>query len=182
MVSTLRWKWKLMTAAPQKEHIITGEQRMHPITCCYMCPGCTDAEVHSQTGYECANAKMRTIPDDRIGRLQDWCPLPRYDPAAIQKAERERVLDEIIKLSMMLDTNETERWENIGRPKNDGHINCSHSGYIHAMRDLRQWIDRIKFAELSEQESKPLNKTIRDVGSLNGCGDCLKIDPQKKPR
>jgi hypothetical protein len=68
-----------------------------------------------------------------------------YDSGA--KAARERVLDEMVKLSMMIETNETERWESCGRPKNDGYINGSHSGYGHALRDMRQWIDQIKKAE-----------------------------------
>ena len=53
-------------------------------------------------------------------------------------------LEEIIKVSMMMETNETERWEEHGQPKNDGYINGSHSGYGHAMRDLRHEIDIIK--------------------------------------
>jgi len=59
---------------------------------------------------------------------------------------RNDTLDEMIKLSMMIEENETERWESVGRPKNDGYINGSHSGYRHALRDMRQWIDRIKQA------------------------------------
>ena len=72
---------------------------------------------------------------------------------ATARKAREQVLDEMIKLSMMVETNETERWETCGRPKNDGYINGSHSGYCHALRDMRQWIDRIKKAEsLREQQ------------------------------
>ena len=56
-------------------------------------------------------------------------------------------LDEVIRLSMMLETNETERWEASGRPKNDGYINGSHSGYGHALQDMRRRIDRIKLAD-----------------------------------
>ena len=70
----------------------------------------------------------------------------QHDAALIHKA-REDVLTEMVKLSMMIETNETERWESCGRPKNDGYINGSHSGYGHALRDMRQWIDRIKKAE-----------------------------------
>ena len=47
---------------------------------------------------------------------------------------------------MMIEEEETELWNRAGRPKNDGYINGSHSGYGHALRDMRQWIDRIKMA------------------------------------
>lgn len=66
---------------------------------------------------------------------------------AIRKGEREKIMEEMIKLSEMIETNETERWRDLGRSKNDPYINGSHSGYGHALRDLRQWIDNIKFAE-----------------------------------
>ena len=59
---------------------------------------------------------------------------------------RNDTLTEMIKLSMMIEEEETERWNRAGRPKNDGYINGSHSGYGHALRDMRQWIDRIKMA------------------------------------
>ena len=59
---------------------------------------------------------------------------------------RNEVLDEMIKLTMIIAENETERWEQCGRPQNDGYINGSHSGYGHALRDMRLWIDRIKKA------------------------------------
>lgn len=46
----------------------------------------------------------------------------------------------------MLEKDETRRWEELGRPKNDGYINGSHSGYCHAMRDVRRWLEDIEFA------------------------------------
>lgn len=75
------------------------------------------------------------------------CSYLQQHDATIRKDERERVMGEMVKLSMMIETNETERWESAGRPKNDGYINGSHSGYGHALRDMRQWIDKIKKAE-----------------------------------
>lgn len=68
--------------------------------------------------------------------------------------EREKVLDEIIKISMMIEENETERWETIGRPKNDGYINGSHSGFGHALRELRHMIDMVKRAESLRREGE----------------------------
>ncbi len=46
----------------------------------------------------------------------------------------------------------TERWEKFGRPKNDSYINGSHSGYVHALQDLLNLIDRIERIELRQQE------------------------------
>lgn len=59
---------------------------------------------------------------------------------------RNEVLEEMVKLSMMIEEEETDRWNKMGRIKNDAYINGSHSGYGHALRDMRQWIDRIKMA------------------------------------
>jgi hypothetical protein len=63
---------------------------------------------------------------------------------------RNEVLDEMIKLTTMIETSETERWGSLGRPKNDGYINGSHSGYGHALRDMRQWINDIKKAGMKK--------------------------------
>ena len=70
---------------------------------------------------------------------------PNWGKAREEKV-RNDTLDEMIKLTMIIAENETERWEQCGRPQNDGYINGSHSGYGHALRDMRQWIDRIKQA------------------------------------
>ena len=59
---------------------------------------------------------------------------------------RNDTLDEMIKLTMMIEEENTDRWNKLGRIKNDAYINGSHSGYGHALRDMRQWIDRIKQA------------------------------------
>ena len=82
-----------------------------------------------------------------IDRQWDFVLWLKEHDAATSKAEREQVLDEMVKLTMMIETNESETWERVGRPKNDGYINGSHSGYGHALRDIRQWIDQIKQAE-----------------------------------
>lgn len=76
--------------------------------------------------------------------FQDGQTSALTDLNLLEMKVRNEVLEEMIKLSMMIEENETERWNNIGRPKNDGYINGSHSGYGHALRDMRQWIDRIK--------------------------------------
>ena len=87
---------------------------------------------------------------DDIDNCDEICEHSRiYSPAWVKQHDttiRNSTLDEMIKLSMMIEENETERWESVGRPKNDGYINGSHSGYGHALRDMRQWIDRIKQA------------------------------------
>ena len=78
--------------------------------------------------------------------FQDGQTSALTDLTVLETKTRNDTLDEMIKLSMMIEENETERWERAGRPKNDGWINGSHSGYGHALRDMRQWIDRIKMA------------------------------------
>jgi hypothetical protein len=47
---------------------------------------------------------------------------------------------------------ETERWEDLGRPKNEGYINGSHSGHTHALRDLKSLIERLERIELRRQQ------------------------------
>jgi len=103
------------------------------------------------------------LPDLTIGQHQNLVerieeiadnyhrPHPAASEREIRVDERREVLDEIIKLSTMLDKDETEKWESFGRPKNDGYINGSHSGYLHATRDIRSWIERIKWAERRQQ-------------------------------
>jgi hypothetical protein len=46
---------------------------------------------------------------------------------------------------------ETKRWEESGRPKNDGYINGAHSGHTHALEHLKGFIERI-------ERMKPVNK------------------------
>jgi hypothetical protein len=98
------------------------------------------------------NNRGRTIPVECVEEgnpdFPDWCPLPDYTSSTI------KVLDEMIKLTIMIGLNEEERWEREGRPKNDGYINGSHSGYSHALRDVRHWIDIIKNAELRSKGSE----------------------------
>ena len=45
----------------------------------------------------------------------------------------------------LLEQAETETWQNVGRPKNDGYINGSHSGYGHALKDMRKWMKDIRW-------------------------------------
>lgn len=87
-------------------------------------------------------------PNDRCWEqgFQDGQTSALTDLNLLETKIRNEVLDEMVKLSTMIETEETERWESVGRPKNDGYINGSHSGYGHALRDMRQWIDRIKMA------------------------------------
>jgi hypothetical protein len=104
--------------------------------------------------------KRESIRDGRFDTKEDCCktrfgetgcPRSVEIKLAKERAEndatiRNSTLDEMIKLTTMIEENETERWEQVGRPKNDGYINGSHSGYGHALRDMRQWIDNIKRA------------------------------------
>jgi hypothetical protein len=94
----------------------------------------------------------RTIPveigEEGYPDVPGWCPLPDHISQTI------KVLDEMIKVTMMIGLNEEERWEREGRPKNDGYINGSHSGYNHALRDVRRWIDIIKNAELRQKDGE----------------------------
>ncbi len=55
-------------------------------------------------------------------------------------------IEDVEKLCEMLKLRETERWEDVGRPQNDSYINGSHSGYGHALRDVKQWLGYIKIA------------------------------------
>jgi site-specific recombinase len=64
----------------------------------------------------------------------------------MEEKVRREVLEEMVKLSTMIEEEETDCWNKMGRIKNDAYINGSHSGYGHALRDMRQWIDRIKMA------------------------------------
>ncbi len=128
----------------------------------------TDEDIrkscHSHNCEKCIpigkRSKRNSIRDGRFDTKEGCCKT-RFDetgcPRSIEiktakdlfghdTAIRNTTLDEMIKLSMMIEENETERWESVGRPKNDGYINGSHSGYGHALRDMRQWIDRIKMA------------------------------------
>ena len=41
----------------------------------------------------------------------------------------------------------TERWERDGRPKNDAWINGSHSGFTHALQNLKQLIETLERLE-----------------------------------
>ena len=61
-------------------------------------------------------------------------------------------IEDIKKLCEMLRMRETDRWEEVGRPKNDGYINGSHSGYGHALRDVTQWLGYIETAMKVKQD------------------------------
>jgi len=52
----------------------------------------------------------------------------------------------ISKLCDNLERDEIRRWDDIGRPKNDGYIHGSHSGYSRALRDVRRLMQYIEFA------------------------------------
>ena len=45
----------------------------------------------------------------------------------------------------------TRRWERDGRHKNDAYTNGSHSGYVHALQDLQNLLDRIERVESRRQ-------------------------------
>jgi hypothetical protein len=92
------------------------------------------------------------LPKGDMKDLKTWKEYWKQHDAAI----RNTTLDEMIKLTKMIEEDETERWQQLGRPKNDGYINGSHSGYGHALRDMRQWIDNIKRAhEIHNQKEAP---------------------------
>lgn len=55
-------------------------------------------------------------------------------------------LSTIIKICDGLERDEIRRWDDIGRPKNDAYANGSHSGYGHALRDVRRVMQYIEFA------------------------------------
>lgn len=38
----------------------------------------------------------------------------------------------------------TERWERDGRPKNDSYINGSHSGFVHALQNLKRLVETLE--------------------------------------
>jgi hypothetical protein len=100
-------------------------------------------ELHDAGNETIDKVRSRPFPDcDHCTKIEERPPENKY-AEQIRAQEREQVLGEITKLTMMLDTNETELWERAGRPKNDGYINGAHSGYGHATRDVRQWVDRI---------------------------------------
>lgn len=105
--------------------------------------------------------------EDAYYLLKDEMQLPRgawlltsvvgcasHTSARSEQEIREQVLNEMIKLSEMIEGEETEKWEDVGRPQNDGYINGSHSGYSHATRDFRKWIDTIKIAMRRQQEER----------------------------
>lgn len=87
---------------------------------------------------------------DKISWITGWMAgyLTPNRPDFVQY-EREYVLNQVIRMTHMIESDETERWEDSGRPKNDGYINGSHSGYGHAMRDLRSMIEMVKLADNS---------------------------------
>jgi hypothetical protein len=105
-------------------------------------------------------SKRNSVRDGRFDTKEDCCKTrfgetgcpqslrikSEEDLAKHNTKVRKKTLEEMIKLTMMIEKEETERWQSVGRPKNDGYINGSHSGYGHALRDMRQWIDRIKQA------------------------------------
>ena len=62
-------------------------------------------------------------------------------------------IEDIKKLCEMLRMRETDRWEEVGRPKNDGYINGSHSGYGHALRDVQQWLGYIETAMKAKNDN-----------------------------
>jgi len=155
-----------MTPNPQQvlscdtcNHAQKSDAREYPIKCGISKP--IPMYVHkycvSWFGYVgCASHSSRPAPTaldpaDAIP-FSDW--VSQHD-ATIRKDERNQTLDEVVKLSEMIESNETERWESMGRPKNDGYINGSHSGYGHALRDMRRWIDKIKKAESLRHEAQP---------------------------
>ena len=39
---------------------------------------------------------------------------------------------------------ETDKWNKLGRPKNDGYINGSHSGHTRGLQNLKRLIERIE--------------------------------------
>jgi hypothetical protein len=100
--------------------------------------------------------RSKTSEPDTVKRTSDVPkiipPLPEGDMKDLKTLReywvkhdasvRNTTLDDMIKLSMIIEENETERWEQVGRPQNDGYINGSHSGYSHALRDMRQYIKR----------------------------------------
>jgi len=63
-------------------------------------------------------------------------------------------IEDVRKLCAMLRHRETDRWEEVGRPKNDGYINGSHSGYGHALRDVEQWLGYIEKAMVAKHNDE----------------------------
>ncbi len=49
---------------------------------------------------------------------------------------------------------QTESWNKHQRPKNDGHINANHSGYVHALERLKRLIETLESLEERKQDAK----------------------------
>lgn len=49
---------------------------------------------------------------------------------------------------------ETERWENLGRPKNDPYVNGSHAGHTHALQHLKKFIEMLERLEEKKQSGE----------------------------
>lgn len=139
-----------------QEYIITEDMIRMWKNRCIADPAHTDTDECRKCQYHGKGKRDRCCDfgDEDMEKIFRSRPHPAASEREIRADERREVLDEIIKLSTMLDIDETEKWESFGRPKNDGYINGAHSGYLHAIRDIRHWIEQIKWAERRQPPSQ----------------------------